>query len=291
MLFGGGPQRRRLGHDDTSAEPARLSVVGGTISGMTAIDERLVLETAAEHGVPGPVAQELMAKARPCLFLVPYEQVPPALREKARPVARTGGLPALPDGTEWPEGRDPLVLSVDCAALPGDVLDIELPLDGSLLFFSQIEYPPDSSVVLHVPAGVPTTERAASDEYDGEVMDITVYEPHTLYAVAGLTFGEDRWEGPAAGAFLDDADEETLDGFAEGVLDLAAGGSQPGVTVQLGGFSNSWDMAPDEGDLVLFAQIAGQAIDYSVYTMTLIVGTRADITARKYGNLVYEQQC
>lgn len=42
------------------------------------------------------------------------------------------------------------MLSVDCAALPRDVRDIELPADGHLLFFSDIEYPPDSSAVLHL---------------------------------------------------------------------------------------------------------------------------------------------
>ncbi|MFJ4620744.1 hypothetical protein [Streptomyces sp. NPDC088812] len=50
-------------------------------------------------------------------------------------------------------------------------------------------------------------------------------------------------------------------------------------------------MAPDEGDLVLFAQIAGQAIDYDVYTLNLITGTRQDIAARRYTALEYTQQC
>ncbi|MFH9969254.1 hypothetical protein ACH4PR_49785 [Streptomyces mirabilis] len=49
--------------------------------------------------------------------------------------------------------------------------------------------------------------------------------------------------------------------------------------MQIGGFSNPWDMAPDEDDLVLFAQMAGQAIDYNVFTMNLIVGTRENIAA------------
>ncbi|MFE4995575.1 hypothetical protein ACFRH4_30315 [Streptomyces mirabilis] len=50
-------------------------------------------------------------------------------------------------------------------------------------------------------------------------------------------------------------------------------------------------MAPDRGDLVLFAQMAGQAIDYNVFTMNLIAGTREDIAAAKYVDLRYEQQC
>ncbi|MFJ5301960.1 DUF1963 domain-containing protein [Streptomyces sp. NPDC088350] len=258
---------------------------------MTSIDERLVLETAAEYGVPGPVAQELMAGTRPCLYLVQHKEVPASLRENARPAARTGGLPALPDGAEWPEGREPLVLSVDCAALPHDALDIELPADGHLLFFTEISYPPESSVVLHVPAGARTTERAATYEFRGEAMETRVYEPRVLYPVPGLTLDSDRQEGPQTSEFLNgDGAEEALERFEEAVRDLAFGGQRAGACVQIGGFSESWDMAPDEGDLVLFAQMAGQAIDYTVYTMNLIVGTREDIAARHYPGLQYEQQ-
>ncbi|MFE7076793.1 DUF1963 domain-containing protein [Streptomyces sp. NPDC057620] len=259
---------------------------------MTSIDEQFVRETAAEYGVPAPVAKELTARSRPCLYLVPYEELPKSRQEDARPAARTGGLPSLPDGVSWPEGKGPLVLSVDCAALPPGALDIELPTDGHLLLFTEIEYPPESSVVLHVPAGTPTTERAPTYEFDGEPMQVTVYEPQTLYPLAGLTLDEDWRDSPATRAFLDDGGKgDALDRFEEAVLDAASGGNRPGVTVQIGGFSNSWDVAPDEGDLVLFAQMAGQAIDYNVYTMNLIVGTREDIAARRYANLQYEQQC
>ncbi|MFJ4834433.1 DUF1963 domain-containing protein [Streptomyces sp. NPDC088747] len=259
---------------------------------MTSIDERLVAETAAEYGVPVPVAQELMAQSRPCLYLVPHNEVPLSRRDVARPAARTGGLPALPDGVEWPEGREPLVLSVDCAALPREFLDIELPVDGHLLFFTDIEYPPDSSAVLHVPAGAHTTERAATYELGGEAVETRVYEPRTLYPLPGLTFDSEWDGGPETRAFLDDGgDEDALEGFEEAILDKAAGGQHPGVCVQIGGFSDPWDMAPDEGDLVLLAQIAGQAIDYNVFTMNLIVGTREDIAARKFAALQYEQQC
>ncbi|MFJ1967214.1 DUF1963 domain-containing protein [Streptomyces sp. NPDC087903] len=269
-----------------------MSVAHGTIAGMTLIDERLVHEAAVRYGVPGPVAQELMARSRPCLYLVPHEDVPSSLRESVRPAARTGGLPALPDGVDWPEGREPLVLSVDCAALPRDVLDIELPADGHLLFFTEIEYPPESSAVLHVPAGARTTERAATYEWNGEVMRARVYEPRTLYPVAGLTFDSESPEGPQTSAFLDgDGAEEALESLEEAVLDAACGGHRPGVCVQIGGFSDPWDMAPDEGGLVLLAQLAGQAIDYQVFTMNLIVGTREDLATRQYVGLQYEQQC
>ena len=274
-----------------------MSVAHGTIPGMTSIDEPLLLETAAEYGVPAPVVRELMARARPCLYLVPYDEVPEARRENARPAARAGGLPALPDGVNWPDGREPLVLSVDCAALPPGVLDIELPLDGHLLLFTEIEYPPESSVVLHIPAGVRTTERSATYELDdGEEVRSRVYETRTLYPVPGLTFDSEWQGGPRTQAFLDaegrgDGQEDALDGFEEAVLDLAFGGHRPGVCVRLGGHSDPWDMAPDVAGLVLFAQVAGQAIDYDVFTMNLIVGTREDLAAGRYAGLRYEQQC
>ncbi|MFI5882615.1 DUF1963 domain-containing protein [Streptomyces sp. NPDC051554] len=267
---------------------------------MTSIDEALLLETAAKHGVPAPVVRELMARARPCLYLVPYDEVPESRRGSTRPAARTGGLPALPDGVNWPDGKEPLVLSVDCAALPQGVLDIELPADGHLLVFTEIEYPPESSAVLHIPAGVRTEERPASYELDGEAGEIRVYEPRTLYPVPGLNF-DGEWEGgPQISAFLDGngngngdggGAQDALDSFEEAIGDLAFGGHRPGVCVQIGGFSDPWDMAPDTGELVLLAQLAGQAIDYNVFTMNLIVGTREGIAAREYAGLQYEQQC
>lgn len=269
-----------------------LSVARATIADMTSIDERIVHEMAVEYGVPGSVAQEMIDRSRPCLYLVRYEELPPPQRENARPAARTGGLPRLPEGADRSEGREPLVLTVDCSALPRDVLDIELPADGHLLFFTEIEYPPESSVVLHVPAGTPSTERAATYGPDGETPQARVYEPDTLYPVAGLTLDSDWREGPKTRAFADgDAHEAVLDRFEDAVLRRASGGARHGVCVQIGGFSDPWDMAPDEGDLVLFAQIAGQAIDHGVFTLNLIVGTREDIAARHYANLRYEQQC
>ncbi|MEU2773292.1 DUF1963 domain-containing protein [Streptomyces sp. NPDC007162] len=261
--------------------------------GMTIpIVEELVLRTAARHGVPGPVAQELLVGSRPCLHLVAFQGLTLAQQEEARPAARTGGLPSLPDGVDWPDGRDPLVLTVDCAALPREALDIGLPSDGSLLFFTQIEYEPESSVVLHVPAGVRTTERSATYELDGEPEQVRVYQPDVLYPVPGLTVSPDWRDSPATSAFLDSgADrDDILDDFEDAVRKAAAGGASHGVAVQLGGFSSPWQSAPDEGDLVLLAQIHGQSIDHDVFTQTLIVGTRGDIAGRRYEALEFEQQ-
>ncbi|MFE5208113.1 DUF1963 domain-containing protein [Streptomyces sp. NPDC056600] len=53
------------------------------------------------------------------------------------PVGHIGGLPRLPVGTTWPSAGDlplPLLLSVDCGALPR-IDGFDLPADGTLLFF------------------------------------------------------------------------------------------------------------------------------------------------------------
>ncbi|MFE7069218.1 DUF1963 domain-containing protein [Streptomyces sp. NPDC057620] len=255
--------------------------------------EQLVVRTAEMHNVPELVAQEMLTGSRPCLHLIPFQDLTLTQQKETRPAARTGGLPALPDGIDWPDGREPLVLTVDCAALPEGVLDIELPPDGSLLFFADIEYEPESSVVLHVPAGARTGERTAPYELiEGEPWQPKVYEPGVLYPIPGLTVAPDWRDAPATSAFRDGGTDrdDVLDRFVDAARQAAAGGAAHGVSVQLGGFSRPWQSTPDEGDLVLLAQIHGQAIDLDVYTQTLIVGTRENISRRRYASLEFEQQ-
>ncbi|HWO59742.1 MAG TPA: DUF1963 domain-containing protein, partial [Umezawaea sp.] len=92
---------------------------------MSFIDERTVAELAEHHGVPADVAQELAGLLRPCVLLVEHED-----GSTPHPVARSGGLPSLPEDVEWPDGAGPFALTVDCAALPRDWLDIDLPSSG-----------------------------------------------------------------------------------------------------------------------------------------------------------------
>ncbi|MFE7095162.1 DUF1963 domain-containing protein [Streptomyces erythrochromogenes] len=77
--------------------------------------------------------------------------------------ARLGGLPRLPDGTDWPSGPDgaplALVATVDCGAVPADALDLPLPAGGSLAFFASVQQA--RGRVLRVPAGVPGGVRPA----------------------------------------------------------------------------------------------------------------------------------
>ncbi|MFE7187528.1 DUF1963 domain-containing protein [Streptomyces erythrochromogenes] len=77
--------------------------------------------------------------------------------------ARLGGLPRLPEGTDWPSGPDgaPLahVATVDCGALPAGALDLPLPAGDSLAFFASGDRA--RGRVLRVPAGVPGRVRPA----------------------------------------------------------------------------------------------------------------------------------
>ncbi|MGW0783674.1 DUF1963 domain-containing protein [Streptomyces sp. NPDC002913] len=79
------------------------------------------------------------------------------------PVGQFGGSPRLPVGMQWPSAADiplPLLLSVDCGALPR-VDGSGLPADGTLLFFVNQEMDHEDSSgrharVVHVPDGTET---------------------------------------------------------------------------------------------------------------------------------------
>ncbi|WP_345962558.1 DUF1963 domain-containing protein [Streptomyces sp. BRB040] len=88
------------------------------------------------------------------------------------PVGRMGGLPRLPVGMEWPSAGDiplPLLLSVDCGALPG-ADGFDLPVDGTLLFFVHQERDHEDSSgryarVVYVPDGTVTAVAEAPESH------------------------------------------------------------------------------------------------------------------------------
>lgn len=90
------------------------------------------LRTLAHAHLPADLADRWAGLLRPAAHLRRAHAGDPV-------VGRLGGLPRLPEGTEWPvwEGHGPLgfVAAVDCAALPTGELDIPLPTDGWLAFF------------------------------------------------------------------------------------------------------------------------------------------------------------
>ncbi|MEU8789300.1 DUF1963 domain-containing protein [Streptomyces sp. NPDC048643] len=268
---------------------------------MAYVDEHNVTGLAGEHGVPADVAGELAGLLRPCVLLVGDADLPEAAREGLRPAGRTGGLPPLPEGAERGRQADPFVLVVDCAALPRDYLDIDLPPDGQLLFFTTFEYEPEDSAVLHVPAGVPSAERPLPEDVDAS--KAAAYEPRVLYPVPGLTI-DHEWPGaPLVQAFLDGEgdgdgdgdgdgkDAEAVDRFVAALVNSVHAGTAPHSVAQIGGFSDQWQVPPDQDGLVLLAQISGNGVDHGLFTLNLIVGTRQDIAAGRWQNLHFEQQC
>ncbi|WP_437045417.1 DUF1963 domain-containing protein [Streptomyces sp. enrichment culture] len=96
------------------------------------------------------------------------------------PVGQFGGLPRLPVGMKWPSAGDiplPLLLSVDCGALPR-VDGFDLPADGTLLFFVNQEMDQEDGSgryarVVYVPDGTDTAvPEALSSECVREQLDV-----------------------------------------------------------------------------------------------------------------------
>ncbi|GAA2291947.1 DUF1963 domain-containing protein [Streptomyces atrovirens] len=97
------------------------------------------------------------------------------------PVGQFGGLPRLPVGMKWPSAGDvplPLLLSVDCGALPR-VDGFDLPADGTLLFFVNQEMDHEDGSgryarVVYVPEGTETAvAEAPGSECVRERLDVS----------------------------------------------------------------------------------------------------------------------
>lgn len=117
------------------------------------------------------------------------------------PVGHIGGLPRLPVDMKWPSAGDiplPLLLSVDCGALPR-VDGFDLPADGTLLFFVHQEgdfgelgaCPGQYARVVYVPDG---TETAVAEPPDSECVGerIDVYAELRADLPLWLEEGEDE---------------------------------------------------------------------------------------------------
>lgn len=149
---------------------------------------------AREKGVPVDEIERWVRLARPQTELVPEGA-------DGLPVAgRFGGLAALPDGVEQPAGQC-LVLTVDLAAIPPHTHDLDLPADGSLLFFVEPDMTPDDCRVVYVPAGTPVTEHPDPGA--------PVFDPVPLHARAGWNLPEKEHQTPFD-LRLDDEVEEAI---------------------------------------------------------------------------------
>ncbi|MFF9489852.1 DUF1963 domain-containing protein [Streptomyces sp. NPDC014676] len=232
-------------------------------------------------GVPAPVVEEVLLRLRPSVRLCPDA---PGQDENAPPAARLGGLPRMPEDMAWPDWQAHIA-TIDCAALPRNVLDIALPEDGHLLVFADVVDPDGSAAVRYVPAGSGTVERGPriTDE-NGDSHDVTVYEPMPLHAVVVPSF-DDHWESlPLAHEFMerDPSGLVALEDFNRG-LDALLDTSRF-ASIRIGGHSRYFQIPPEEDGLTHFLSVFGDPICGSPFDVAL-AGTPEDMAARRYEEL------
>ncbi|MEI5034392.1 hypothetical protein RB201_21800 [Streptomyces sp. S1A(2023)] len=123
---------------------------------MTATARETIRDAGRALGVPEPVTEAFVRLLRPCVYLCRYEQLPEEVRKNAAPAARAGGPAHLPEGAVVP-AYVPHVVTVDCAALPTNVLDIDFPTDGQVAVLAEVT-DQDEGFVIYLPAGAETVE-------------------------------------------------------------------------------------------------------------------------------------
>ncbi|MFE7564603.1 DUF1963 domain-containing protein [Kitasatospora sp. NPDC057500] len=161
--------------------------------------------TASGEGappIPGEVAELIRARAgerlaplvhglfRSSLVLDPVHGA-----DGGGAAGRLGGLPALPEGTAWPEYADrpmQLLAELDCAALAAafgaagpDTGGWPLPAEGLLLFFHDewlADFTGRGCRVLHVPAGAPPRPAPAAERGTPAVPAVPVGAARALSA-------------------------------------------------------------------------------------------------------------
>lgn len=171
---------------------------------------------ARQAGAPIEAVEQWLRLARPQAELIPDGGDLPV-------AGRFGGLPALPEGMEWPDWNS-LVLTLDLAALPAGAHDLDLPPDGTLLFFLQPDFYLDTHHITYVPAGVPVAERAAPDR-------VPVLDPIVLHARSG-------WDLPEI-AMLAPFDLGAADEAREAIEDVMWSLDHPHYEFSIGGYGGN----------------------------------------------------
>jgi hypothetical protein len=148
-------------------------------------------EAALQRGIPADEVERWIGTARPGITMVPGPGPGP------RVAGQLGGHPLLPDGVPHPDLS--FAGSLDCAAVPPGATDLDLPPDGSLLYFAEpdLTASPDEAALIYVPAGTPITERHPSTE------DVVVFPRSEAHLVIDLGLpkrAEDSAAFPHAGA-------------------------------------------------------------------------------------------
>ncbi|MEU6674000.1 hypothetical protein [Streptomyces sp. NPDC046925] len=246
-----------------------------------------VLDAGRTLGVPEQVTRAFIGLLRPCVHLCSYDRLPQELKKDARPAARVAGLARLPPDVKAPPGL-PHVLTIDCAAIPSGILDIDFPADGHLVVHAEIANYPGEGAVVHLPAGTETVEHPANERREKDAAEL--HEPFPLYAVPGTTQPDRDYflETPEAVDYA--AEDAERMGLAERLIDEIEKFVYAPWTyeVQLGGHSGAWhNPAEDRGD-VLFIRIPESAVSHGDIYLTMITGAREQIAERRYDELDFE---
>ncbi|MFF8506074.1 hypothetical protein ACF07L_36330 [Streptomyces anulatus] len=250
---------------------------------MTAIAHEAVRDAGRALGVPDPVTEAFVRLLRPCVYLCPYEELPEELRKDARPTARAGGPAHLPEGVAVP-AYVPHMVTVDCAAIPTGVLDIEFPAAGHVAILAEVT-DQDEGFVVHLPAG---TETVVRHPRETEPDTLTSHESFLLYAVAGTTMpGALRRSHVAAAVDYAQGDAERARLVDDLIKEMGAILTvRWGNGIQLGGFAPAWhDPLEDRGN-ILFASIPESAV-FGGECIILISGSREQIAERRYNELEF----
>ncbi|NRQ30880.1 hypothetical protein HII36_03375 [Nonomuraea sp. NN258] len=238
-----------------------------------------VLDAGRALALPESVTEAFIRLLRPCVYLSPFGELPEELKKDARPAARALGVPHLPEDVDVPSYR-PHVVTIDCAALPAGVLDIDFPADGHLIVLAEITDDPEDGVVIHLPPGTETVERHSQQ---------TSHEPFPLYAVPGLTRPVDlRWAQVAEAADYAGGDAERAR-LVTKLIDAI--GEVPDVRwrydIQLGGYSRAFHNPVEGRGRTLFLSIP-ESTDFGDGCITLVSGTPEQIAARRYDELEFD---
>jgi hypothetical protein len=133
------------------------------------------VDLARAH-LPADTADRLLALLRPTIQL--------SIAQDGQPVVgQLGGAADLPEGVSWPVGPSSrpqwLVATLDCARPAAYEVDIELPGDGTLLFF--VQFGGDGDAVIYMPAGTPTRRQSEGWAHPKELLtaQTVLTWPHT----------------------------------------------------------------------------------------------------------------
>jgi len=162
----------------------------------------------AEAGITGD-AKTLIEIARPAFIFRPaasaIESDPSrinrpegATNEDDIPVgaSKIGGRPDLPAGFSWP-GTQSFVLQLDLSKLPPEVIDLDLPREGLLLFFADAQEPTNGTLAWIEPFH---TRLQRTEPPEGA----TLFLPRRMTRDITLTLDLNRPEVPATDLREDD---------------------------------------------------------------------------------------